>query len=64
MEIIYGVYSRNAGIINNFLCAITNLSEYENLNTERIFIYKNYCYHKITNLSTLYNKLLLIITTI
>ena len=61
---LYREDSWKTRIINNFLCSSTNLSEYENLNTERIFIYKNHCYHKIANLSTLYNKLLLIITTI
>ena len=61
---LYREDSWKIGIIDNVWCAVTNLSEYENLNRERIFIYKNYRYHKITNLSTIYNKLLLIITTI
>ena len=61
---LYREDSWKTRIIDNVYCAVTNLSEYENLNTERIFIYKNYCYHKTANLSTIYNKLLLIITTI
>ena len=41
----------NSEIIDNIWCAVTNFSEYENLNTERIFININ-AYHKTNKLSS------------